>query len=55
VGKLTEEIAFGLFGQLMQIERGLMPELATNLPLSTPASAHQPVPALSPIGRAEAA
>jgi hypothetical protein len=54
-GKLTEEIAFGLFGQLMQIERGIMPELATNLPLSTLASAHRTVPAVSPVGRAEAA
>jgi hypothetical protein len=42
-GKLTEEIAFGLFGQLMQIERGIMPALPTNLPLGSSASAATPL------------
>jgi hypothetical protein len=54
-GKLTEEIAFGLFGQLMQIERGIMPELATNLPLGGSVPAHQPAPAVSQVSQAEAA
>jgi hypothetical protein len=30
--KLTEDVAFALFGQLMQLERGTMPDLATSLP-----------------------